>query len=198
MTVLVIGMLVLLGAAVPFLPLRGGNGDHAHAGPGTVTVHWLRELVTAQPGLRAGRAAEAERPTGPRVPELRDAEVPAAEPCGAGSRVRGVGMLVIRLRGAAEPADGHPEPDPAPTGEEIAWPEQDWADYVGKHRLRVEQPLFHRLATLLTVLIHGRPNEHCTGDRYQRPEGPVPPRPRSPVPCDAVFPGELVAITFAR
>ncbi|GAA0509052.1 hypothetical protein GCM10011581_18800 [Saccharopolyspora subtropica] len=40
--------LVVFAALVGVMPLRGGNGQHAHAGPGTVDVWRLREVIAAQ------------------------------------------------------------------------------------------------------------------------------------------------------
>lgn len=39
---------VLLVAMAMLFPLRGGAGEHAHAGPGTVTVDRLRASLTAR------------------------------------------------------------------------------------------------------------------------------------------------------
>ena len=76
-----IALFALATAVLLAFPLRSGNGEHAHAGPGTLTVHRLREVAAALP---AGPAQLT-------VPE------PAA-PASARSRTR-------TASAAAEPAD---------------------------------------------------------------------------------------------
>ncbi|MCI2418687.1 hypothetical protein MOQ72_14700 [Saccharopolyspora sp. K220] len=42
-----ISVAAVLLVALGLFPLRGGNGQHAHAGPGTVSVWQLRESILA-------------------------------------------------------------------------------------------------------------------------------------------------------
>jgi hypothetical protein len=47
-----VGVLVVL-AALGVMPLRGGTGEHAHAGPGTLSVWQLCEKAAAEPNTLA-------------------------------------------------------------------------------------------------------------------------------------------------
>ena len=137
-----IALFALATAVLLAFPLRSGNGEHAHAGPGTLTVHRLHEVVAALPagpGLPAGPAQLA-------IPE------PAA-PASARSRT-GTGSA------AAEPDD-----------EDIAWPEHDWSEYVGRHRLSTDNPIFHRLAMGVWLYIHRHPHSREAGNRRFRHPG---------------------------
>jgi hypothetical protein len=48
-----VGVLVVL-AGLGVMPLRGGTGQHAHAGPGTLSVRQLCENAAAEPDTFAG------------------------------------------------------------------------------------------------------------------------------------------------
>ena len=142
-----IALFALATAVVLAFPLRSGNGEHAHAGPGTLTVHRLREGAAALPAGPALPAVPAQLAIPePAVPE------PAA-PASANSRTR-------TASAAAEPAD-----------EDIAWPEHDWPEYVGRHRLSTDNPIFHRLAMGVWLYIHRHPHSREAGNRRFRHPG---------------------------
>lgn len=44
----VLSAIALLAAIIALLPLRSGNGQHAHAGPGTVMVWQLVDAIAAE------------------------------------------------------------------------------------------------------------------------------------------------------
>ncbi|MDA3647770.1 hypothetical protein LZ318_37060 [Saccharopolyspora indica] len=91
-TIFVVSAAVL--GILALTPIRGGNGQHAGAGPGTVMVWQLREALAAEPKPRPAVPAKAE------VESSAEAALRS--------------MLL----------------------EEIRWPEQPVAEYVGRHRLR--------------------------------------------------------------
>lgn len=137
-----VALFALATAVLLAFPLRSGNGEHAHAGPGTLTVHRLREVAAALP---AG-SAQLVIP-GPAAPE------PAA-PASARYRTRTASAAT------AEPDD-----------EDIAWPEHDWSEYVGRHRLSTDNPIFHRIAMGVWLYIHRHPHSREAGNRRLRRPG---------------------------
>ncbi|MEV6232209.1 hypothetical protein AB0L88_30550 [Saccharopolyspora shandongensis] len=81
----VLGAFAVVAGALAVMPIRGGTGQHAGAGPGAVMVWQLSEALEAE---RAARIAAV----------------------------------------SVETADD-------PLEEEIRWPEEPVAEYVGRHRL---------------------------------------------------------------
>ncbi|WP_190821134.1 hypothetical protein [Saccharopolyspora pogona] len=113
----VIGAFVVVAGVLAVIPIRGGTGQHAGAGPGAVMVWQLSEALEAERKVRLAR---------PRIPAI-SIEI------AAGLRVPAIppGSANYPLDSAipVETAD-----DPWPE-EEIRWPEEPVAEYVGRHRL---------------------------------------------------------------
>ncbi len=156
-----IALFALATAVLLAFPLRSGNGEHADAGPGALTVQRLREVAAALPAAAPARLATPE-PVSP-VPA-----VPAAAPSAA---VPSVAAPPVAASSAATPSAATPSratPD-APDAEDIAWPEHDWPEHVGRHRLVTDNPIFHRLAMGVRLYIHRHPHLHGSPHPHSSP-----------------------------
>lgn len=141
-----IALFALATAVLLAFPLRSGNSEHADAGPGALTVQRLREVAAALPAAAPARPARLATPE----PVAPAAIAPVS----------------------ATPASAQPRTAPAePDAEDIAWPEHDWPEYVGRHRLVTDNPIFHRLAMGVWLYIHRHPHSRDAGNRHFRQPG---------------------------
>ena len=193
-------------------PLRAGSCDDlldAAAAGGPAAAEEPGRAWTAEPSDAGGEAAS----------ELAAEDVVARAGLAAGADVRAAeaGTGALGVAGPDAPGSGPHETGrsdrraaagggaDAPGGGALAGGRSEAGGAVGaalnsgRHRLRSGSLLVQRLATAVHIAVHGRPNQHCTGERYQRPADPPPPKPLCPVTVDYVVPPpELRGLTFVR
>ncbi|MGP4018476.1 hypothetical protein [Saccharopolyspora sp. 5N708] len=88
-----ISVVAALLVALGFFPLRSGNGQHAHAGPGTVSVWQLRDSVAQERDAIAWAAQERET----IMWAAEEIAWPTEDPDRGRHHMRNVDMLCHRL-----------------------------------------------------------------------------------------------------